>query len=522
MRLQLFLGSWLAGSLALAVPTLYPQNFNSNLRNATNSNVMFDSQDSTRFYVLPPHSSAAVIQNLHTVTANVGFCSEIADLQRYNADTLAQLNALKLKGSQMQVTLEQKKIDLKAANGKLAEYSALHKSDTSLMRYQELRSVTQRLSQLYDKLKTCGADCAEIQSQISILEDKKFELQNYELPPELQSLAWKIDELETFIFQNGQSLQMLQADLRDLYADFNRMFDAHAQREGGRVSISYDSHWTDNVNRLSLDNPGLRFEKIQTKNAGIKAGAYSKNNLLPGGSVLSFDVGGQSAGSQLLLEAFPESFAGNAVLNLLAVCPLLHPEWFDLPAATSVKQMSYPLTVSYEYPASMNYEVTATYNMYRMYELIKTQGKSSGFFSSKSWSNQEEEQYFKDAFRVDWRIQDDRKLFSEEQKLAINADLRRQIMSRLANDLVMNDSGTKLAAPDDPPTTGALVLSNSLSKFCPISVNCQGASIVLSVMQAIFGSSNSVQNLKRITNVTMSDTYHTEQVVLQPMLTSFH
>lgn len=517
------------GVRAYAVPTLYPENFNRQLRNTTNSNVVADTKDSARFYVLPPIKSAATIQDLHTITANVGFCEEIANLQRYNADTIKVLNSLKVKSREAQRVLDADNLKLKNSEAAYLSFVKTHNvSELDALFTQEKQSKI-KLTDLYDQLKQCVRDCGGISSSIEALKAKVqlLETERYQktiLVPdgtEFDQLADLYESAEENVADHEVDLHALQADLRDLYVDFNRMFDAHAQREGGRVSISYNSRWSENVERLNTDNPGLRFEKMPTKNAAIRAGAYAKTALLPGGAVLSFDVGGMSAGGMLTLESFPESFGGNAVLNLLAVCPLLHPDWYGMPSGTDVSKMSYPLTVSYEYPAAMAYEVTATYNMYRMYELVKTQGKSGGFFSSRSWSNQDEQTFFKDAFRVDWKFQDERKIFTEEQKLEINRDLLRQILSRLASFLAMNDSGTKIAAPEEAPQNGALVLSNSLNKTCPFNVYCQGAAIVTDVLNSIFGSSNTMQNLKRITNATMSDTYRSEQVVMQPMLSSF-
>lgn len=515
---------------AQALPTLYPTQFNRELHNSTNSNVVADSQDSTRFYVLPPNRSSARIQNLNTVTANVGFCEEIANLQRYNADTLDLLNKMKTKNSEAQQRVEEQGRALRTANAELAQFvSDNHLSESAELDAKILHE-EKRLDALYDQMKNCAAACGQIGKEIADVQKLRQDLEetrwrvgwtNLDADLEYKRRQSRVNILSSNFESATENLRTIQSDLKELYVDFNQMFDAHAKREGGRVTINYESDWFHNVEKLSHDNPGLQFEKMQTKNAAIKAGAYDKNNLLPGGAVLSFDVGGQNASGILVMSSFPESFSGNAVLNLLAVCPLLHPEWFDIKVPVAAAQMSYPLTVSYEYPVTMNYEVTASYNMYRMYELIKTQGKSGGFFNSKSWSNADEQEYFKDAFRVDWKVQDDRQLFTEEQKLAVNSDLRRQIMSRLANFLIMNDNSTKVAAPEDAPTNGAMVLSNSLNKYCPVNLTCQGASIVFNVLQAIFGSSSTMQNLKRITNVTMSDTYRSEQVVLQPMLSSF-
>ena len=114
------------GVRAYAVPTLYPENFNRQLRNTTNSNVVADTKDSARFYVLPPIKSAATIQDLHTITANVGFCEEIANLQRYNADTIKVLNSLKVKSREAQRVLDADNLKLKNSEAAYLSFVKTH------------------------------------------------------------------------------------------------------------------------------------------------------------------------------------------------------------------------------------------------------------------------------------------------------------------------------------------------------------------------------------------------------------
>ena len=94
-------------------------------------------------------------------------------------------------------------------------------------------------------------------------------------------------------------------------------------------------------------------------------------------------------------------------------------------------------------------------------------------------------------------------------------------MTRRASNLVMNDQAAKLSLALGEPDSGAMVLSNSLNKACPLNLYCRGASVVLNVMQAIFGSSSTQQKLTQITNVEMTDSYANEQIVMQPMVTTY-
>lgn len=519
-----------AADLAVAAPTLYPEHFNSGIRNPTNSDILADDQNSRRFYVLPPSDAVAQVTGLHTVTANVGFCSEIAKLQRYNSDTLDRLNAMKTKDLNTKTQLEQQNKKFAQASEELAGYIVAANLHELASLDAKVFQLEKRLDDLYSQYRKCTRECAVLQKDIESsqllrteLLTKRFELSAADLMASTEYERKKVfvAAIKENVSELERSWKQIQGDLKDLYSEFNRMFDAHSMREGGRASITFNSGWTENVRRLSAQNPGYSFEKIATKNAVIRAGAYSKSNLIVAGSVLAFDVGGSSADGLLSLESYPENFSGNVVLNLLAVCPLLHPEWFDIKVPNKLENMTYGITVGYEYPAAMKYEVTARYNMRRMYELIKSQGTSGGFFSSNSWSDHAEQEYFKDSFSVDWKIQDDKLLLSPEQKLAINSDLRRQVMSRMASQLVMNNPQVQAALAFELPKTGSVVLANSLDKNCPLNVYCKGASIVLNVLQAVFGTAGTQQSLSQIADVDLTDRYSHSQIVMQPRLTTF-
>lgn len=515
---------------ALAVPTLYPTVFNRNVRNRTNSGYLADTRDYGRYYVLPPSDATVRPRSLHTVTANVGFCREISELQKYNLDTLQLINSMKTRDVQAQARIEQDKARLRALQAVLSR----HTSNSGLQNLAALDAriyqVEQRLDNLYDRYKVCVQDCQVLNRDIQESQRIRNELSaqrhaasdgNLQAMIEYDRQRREISTLEESITVAEADNRRLRADLFELYTLFNRMFDAHAAREGGRVSVVYESGWSQNIEKLRQDNPSYQFEKIQTKNIKVRAALLNREVLSPAGAVMDFEVGGNSADGVLQLESYPEAFAGNVVLNLLGVCPLLHPEWFGLSRPPSLQQMLFGLTVSYEYPAAMKYEVTASYNMYRMYELIKSQGQSGGFFSTHSWSAHDEQLFFRDAFRVDWKIQDDKKIISEEQKQAINADLRRQVMSRLASHLVMSNPASPMAMPGAAPQPGALVLANSLNGVCPANSLCQGASLVLNVLQSVFGSTEISQHLRQTLNVNMRDTYSNENIVMQPMLTTY-
>lgn len=512
-----------------AAPTLYPDKINTDITNVTDSDYLVDSEDQRRYYVLPPKQSRAKVRNLNSITANIGFCREIANLQRYNRDTVDLLNSLKAQEDDLRSKIDEQNLRLSQANEEISQFTAANNIKELADLDEKIRQLNARLDILYNRQRNCKTDCEVLKpeienTQVLLMEltTKRFELSSANL--------FAVNQYETkktrvqVIEKNLQALlnerEQLQANLKDLYYEFNKMYDAHAKREGARITIDYESRWQENVSRLNRDNPYYRFEKIQTKNVKMSLGAYADKTPEIIGSVISFQVGGYSSADNVSMSSFPEAFSGNAVLSLLGACPLVYPELFGLTATQALENLNFGLILNYEYPSVMKFEVTAKYNMYRAYELIKSQGKSGGFFSSHSWSNQSEEEFFRDSFSVDWKIQDEKYPLSAEDKLAINSDLRRQMLTRLAGYLVMNDpkAKTNLSLPDS--TTGALVLSDSLTRVCP-HFYCKGAAIVLNIMQSIFGSAAADLKIKQMTDVDMIERYGDSSVVMQPMLTSF-
>jgi hypothetical protein len=302
------------------------------------------------------------------------------------------------------------------------------------------------------------------------------------------------------------------------------MYDVHSQREGAKITVQFDSGWSRNVERLKFDNPRYRFEKISTEKAVVRADAYGRNNIVPGSSIIAFNIGGTgNLNGPNSIEAYPENFSGIATLNLLATCPILYPQLFGFALndpRVSPQNMKFGLIVGYQYPAEFSYDVVLKYNMYKMYELVEDRGSKGGFFGSKSWDTKEENEYFKDGFDIEWSSQSAQFSPTQEQKEAIEKDLRRGVLSRMASFMVMNNS-PRLGTAPDPSKPGALVLSDSLSQVCGVNLTCKGASIGLRLIYDIFSSSNITESYKQKINVEITERYANKQIVMQPMVTTY-
>ena len=84
------------GGEAGAVPTLYPTQVTKlmSIQNSTNSNLISDDVDLNRIYVMPPNTATGTVKGLHTLTTNLGFCSEMKNIQGYSSSLTDRISQL--------------------------------------------------------------------------------------------------------------------------------------------------------------------------------------------------------------------------------------------------------------------------------------------------------------------------------------------------------------------------------------------------------------------------------------------
>src|SRR5690606_18843986 len=121
--IALMTGSLLTG-MAFATPTIYPKDltFLSVINNPTTSNLVADDSDINVIWVMPPNVASAKVEGLHSITANVGFCKEMANLQSYSADLTLKMKELKIKEIEADEHMQKMLEKLSQARQKLAQY----------------------------------------------------------------------------------------------------------------------------------------------------------------------------------------------------------------------------------------------------------------------------------------------------------------------------------------------------------------------------------------------------------------
>jgi hypothetical protein len=533
-KLSLALVSMCALTNAFAVPTIYPTKVTrlSEIQNQTNSNIISDSDDEKVFWVMPPNSGTSDVKGLHTITANVGFCKEMSDLQGYSRETVQRINDLMIQEKNAQNKVDAKLNELTSARQDLAQYVVTSRLED--LEHIDLRvdSIEIEIKSLSDQLLTCKQFCNTLASQISALKTEKREevLRRRDIVARSAFAARAYERKKSAvegIIADLQSMDEawnnLKTKLTTVHNLYLEIYSSFAKMEGARAAILFDNKWDTNVSSLREKNPGFSFQKIQTQDAVITTSIANLASIPSGGAIMSYDVGGSVTDGKLMLPSYPENMTGNVRLSLLGACPILHPDYFDINLPNGSDVMKYGMTVSYEYPTAFVASAKATYNMHKLYEKIMKSGSKGGWFSSRSWSSIEEKTYFKDEFNVEWKEQDASNSYTEAEKAELEKEMRNQIFGRLAAiGLPTVSNPGELVAPT-LPVSGAVVLGNSLenNKLCQSNVYCVAAGIGVKTLAAIFGSNSSSASYTNTQDVNMTESWSREKVVFKPWISSY-
>lgn len=518
---------------AMAAPTIYPTDITllSKVKNNTTSNLIADSADSHRIYVMPPSVAQANVQGLHTLSANLGFCREMANDQEYSANLAKKIHDLTLQEADSKKDVDVARQKLLQAKEEAAKFATQARLQDLVDLDSTLTTTENRLSDLYEKVNDCS-DCDSINKEIDDLIKEKAELlknrreitkQHAQDVRTYERYKSKVKALQEDYTDLDVSWGSLRSKVKQVRNDFLSMYEGFGKMEGARAAISFKSDWDDNVSTLRNHNPGFEFTKIQTQKAQILS-SITLNNQIPGAqAIIAYEVGGQFVNGVLSLSSYPESLTGNVVLSLVGTCPAIHPDWFNVPADQARgDRMKYGLTVSYEYPSVFRINAKAHYNMYRMYQKTVQSGSSGGFFSSNSWSSVEERNVFNDSFRVTWDETDPDFSLSDVDKAKIEAEMRMQIFNRMATLVLPQapDHDGIIKAVGAPPH-GALVLSDSLMETCPGNGYCVAGIIALNVLDAIFGNSSSTSSYLQTYNTDLVEEFSRTKVMYKPAITSY-
>lgn len=531
--IALMTGSLLTG-MAFATPTIYPKDltFLSVINNPTTSNLVADDSDINVIWVMPPNVASAKVEGLHSITANVGFCKEMANLQSYSADLTLKMKELKIKEIEADEHMQKMLEKLSQARQKLAQYVVAN----NLADIQELDNrlflVEEQIDVLNESLMNCEQYCFEIRDQLADLKKERNRLakDRRELTRHRAKAVHQMERMKQSVAGYEQDVEdadarwsKIKTKLQDLHKTFLDMYTTFGKMEGARAGMSFESDWDQNIAELSRLNPQFDFKRIHTRNAVVMTNILGVDELPGSGAVLGYEIGGSLSQGHMTFPSYPSSMAGNVRLSLIGTCPILHPELFNVNIPNGTDQMKYGMIVSYEFPSAFTVDITANYNMYKMYQKIVKSKKKGGFFRSSKMTSVEEKTLFRDEFKVVWNVQDEALAFTREEQADIEKEMRNNIFARLAViglPAVTNPTELVLASPGP---SGAAVLASSLAnnRECKMNKYCRAASIGFSVLDAIFGSSTATTSYTNIQDVDMTERWSKTEVVYKPWISTY-
>lgn len=518
---------------AFSLPTIYPmkETLVSTIINKTNSNLVADSVDSHVFYVMPPNSAYSYVEGLHTITANIGFCREMSNLQSYSRQISSRIADLSNRSEERMKIYEEKNAQVKEARLKLSEYVVENNMKEIDDLDDQISQNDVRIKNILEDLQSCTQYCSQLTAEYKELKKIRTELRNQRVvlaerfDERLQKYTKhkrKVEALTTDLEVARKEWEDLQSSLVKLHGDFIKMYKVYGELEGAMAHVNFTSTWDQNIDLLRSENPGFDFKKIQTKSAVITSNIMDLKNMPSSGGIMGYMIGGQYEEGKLTLPSYPEQLSGNIRLSLIGACPVLHPDYFDINLPNGSDQMRYGLTVAYEYPSAFTTKVEMKYNMYKMYKKVVSSGSSGGFFRRRSWTSVEERTFFKDSFKVNWLEQDETNHLSDEQKADMEREMRNSIFARLAAiGLPAAANAGQLVLPPVGPS-GAIVLSGSLKKYCPGNAYCIAGAVALDVLDSIFGSSSASASYTNIQEADMTEEWSRTLVSYKPWVTTYN
>ncbi len=538
----------LSTTQSLAVPTLYPRRADdlNGVSNPTSSTLMSDTVDANLVWVLPPKAGTAKAVPQKFYSANMGFCSEMSMLQGYSKSLTERIQQKSLEMSEKDAVLTQARLlytERRNATGKL--YSSNADLQTIQKLTDRLSDIELRTDALLEKSLVCGENanaCKQINDEIHSLK-----LERQQIRTELTQLRAKT-RVEYSAYMRAKTLEeSAKGDCDDLMAERDKMavslstarmtlqslYAQFAKFEGGFASIVYDSGWDSAVQKLREANPGRRFEQIATKDATINAtfvGAATGDSYLSSlPAILDYTFNGIAHSPGVIskepdkLAAFPSKMSATLRLSLVGACPLAHPEQFDIKKDEQGMPL-FGISADFLYPSTFKTKVTFKYNMYKIYDTLKSSGTEGGLFSTSSWSNVTENRMGDDSLDVKWEEEDPENKISAQEKKAIEQEIKNELLSRALAQFAtpVVDAKPALAQAPEVPTAGALVAAQGISQSCGwYSLYCAAGAWTLRTLASVFGSSETEEHYRSSLNVSASETWSTDSVRYRPQTTAY-
>jgi regulator of replication initiation timing len=531
---------------AMAMPSAYVSQHGSLfIENFTNSTLLRDTEKSQTVWVLPPSTGETVLKNFMP-SANLGFCAGLKDLHKASNMASQRIKEIAEQLGQKDEERTDKAQALSEAKLALAELGKKPELQAKADMEDQIVDLQSRQDALILQLEECNLDtCALIQEQYQDVRDelrglktdlKALKKEHRELSRENEKLRAVVevrqaeyDDLEAKYLKYLSQMEEIRSTIRRIYAE-------DAKLEGGYAGIDYELGWSRNVQELEKRYPEYDFKQIPTQDVRIFANFIATSSedsyleQLP--SVLGFAINGipflpwgQTSAVQA---ALPDAIVGDIRLSLIGACPLHLKDFFD-DSTGSIKTTGsgeplFGLSVQYSYPGAYKYNVTASYNLWSIYERINKSSKSGGFFSSKSRSEIIENTWSGDSFKIKWEEEDPNGSLTAEKRQEIEAHLKSELMNRVLSTMaepVPGQPGYEMPIVGTAPTPGALVLANGLTATCGFNFYCKAGGWLLKGATSIWGTSKTEASFKTSSNKTATESWSSVKATLIPAQSTF-
>lgn len=524
---------WL-GNPAMAAPSAYNSKCGAiTIDNFTDATLLRDTEDCKLIWVLPPSSGTTQLTG-YTPSGALGFCGEVKDGQKASRELMNSI--AKTNEGLKDLEPEYKKAKERMLKAK-ADHAALLKTDELKQldaMETDLADVKDRIDEVLNKISNCSTNCDELESEYRSLKDSRKRLTDDIRTLRKQNLATakKFDKSKAMVDSATEAYNLVgdeiaqvarrQGEFREL---LHGMLLALSRYEGGYAHLDYNTRWDDAVDQLTAKyGDQYQFSKIPTKDARIFANIVGANDkelyLSSMPAILDYSINGLEFlpwGEERTVEmsSLPSHLTGSIRMSLMGGCPLRYKNFLEqdglIPNESTPDNYNFAISATYSYPASYKMSMTASYNLYKMYEKIVQSSSRGGFFSSRSHTSVVENKVDRDTFNIDWTVEDPDSKYSETERQKIASELKQELIGRVLGAMaqpIFQGVPPKDASVAPPGEHGAIVLAKGLENTCgAASVWCTGGAWLLRGLDAVFGSNKASSYYKATHDRTATETW---------------
>lgn len=508
-----------------------------NITNDTDATLVRDHEDCRLVWVFPPTAGTAEFTNFDG-TANLNLCQELKETQRSSLRITRQIDETSKRMDNLDPARE-------AADQALAKATAKVQEGLKSTQMQQMRDIQDRKEAIHTRMEelvtasvSCGDHCDTIRDERKNLAAERIQLGKEEQSLRKQYLAEVKDYEKALAAQKSAqakrdavmaSVNAIRDEQTKYRNSLHQMMRVYSTYGAGTAYVNYDTGWDAAVKSLNAKyGSEFEFRKVATKDARIYANVVSQGgeqtylSSLP--AILGYSMNGLKYvpyGEETVpgLSSMPSVLGGSVSLSLVGGCPLYFENFIEAdqlkPAGTKRNNYAFAISATYNYPSVYRLKMTASYNLYKFYEKIVESSSSGGFFSSHTSTSIVENTVDRDAFNIDWKVEDPDSMYDEKKRAEIGSDLKKELIGRVLG----MTAEPQLQAPaltavvPAPGEHGAVILANGLDNTCGrVNLWCTAGSWVLRGLNGIFGSDSASSSFRSTTDKTATETWNAETV----------